>query len=100
MTFGGETTSEERTLALVAHLLVFIAPVLGPLVIYLIKKDTSRFVAYHALQATVFQLIAWIIGGATCGIGFLLVVLSILAAIKANKGEWEEPYPLIGSIGR
>ena len=100
LTWGGETTPEDRTFALAAHLLTFIAPIFGPLVVYFIKKDSSRFVAYHALQATIFQLITWAIGGATCGVGFLLVILSILAAIKANKGEWENPYPLIGGVGR
>lgn len=100
MTWGGETTPEDRTFALAAHLLAFIAPIIGPLVVYFIKKDSSRFVAYHALQATIFQLIAYIIGGATCGIGLLLMILSIMAALKANKGEWDEPYPLIGSVGR
>ncbi|MCB9777561.1 MAG: DUF4870 domain-containing protein [Alphaproteobacteria bacterium] len=100
LTWGGETTPEDRTFALAAHLLAFIAPIIGPLIVYFIKKDGSRFVAYHALQATVFQLIAYIIGGATCGIGLLLMILSILAAMKANKGEWDDPYPLIGSVGR
>ena len=98
--WGGETTSEERTFALAAHVLTFVAPIIGPLVVYFIKKDSSRFVAYHAIQATVFQLITYLIGGATCGVGFLLVILSVLAALKANKGEWEAPYPLIGGIGR
>lgn len=100
LTWGGETTSEERTFALAAHLLVFIAPVFGPLIVYFIKKDSSKYVAYHAVQATVFQLITYLIGGATCGIGFLLVILSVLAAMKANKGEWDEPYPLISGIGK
>ena len=100
LTWGGETTSEERTFALAAHLLTFVAPIFGPLIVYFIKKDSSRYVAYHAVQATVFQLITGLVGGATGGVGFLLVVLSIMAALKANKGEWEDPYPLIGGIGR
>ncbi len=98
-TWGAETTSEERTFALAAHLLTFVAPIFGPLVIYFIKKDSSRFVAYHAIQATLFQVITWALGGATCGVGFLLVVLSIMVALKANKGEWDA-YPLIGGVGR
>ncbi|MCK6506834.1 DUF4870 domain-containing protein [Myxococcota bacterium] len=100
LTWGGEVTSEEKTFALAAHLLTFVAPIFGPLIIYFIKKDSSRYVAYHAVQATLFQVITWALGSATCGVGFLLVVLSILAAMKANKGEWENPYPLIGGVGR
>ncbi len=100
LVWGGETQSEERTFALAAHLLAFVFPVFGPLIVYFIKKDSSRYVAYHAVQATVFQVITYLIGSATCGIGFILLILPILAALKANKGEWEDPYPLIGGIGR
>ena len=100
LTWGGETTSEERTFTLAANLLTFVVPIIGPLVIYFLKKDSSRFVAYHAAQAALFQVISWLIGSATCGVGFVLVILSVLAAMKANKGEWEDPYPLIGSVAR
>jgi uncharacterized protein len=60
---------DERTWAMLAHLSVLVNLVtvlLGPvasLIIYLVYKDRSRYVAYHALQSTVFQLIAWIVGG-------------------------------------
>jgi uncharacterized Tic20 family protein len=36
---------------------------LGALVIYLGLRDRSRYVGYQALQALVFQLIAWIVAG-------------------------------------
>lgn len=97
--WGGEATNDERMMALIAHLSNFVFPFIGPLLLWLLKKDQSRFVAYHALQALVFQIIAWAISGVTCGIGMVLFVLPILLAIKANKGEWEG-YPLIGGIGR
>lgn len=60
---------DERTWAMLAHLSVLVnlaTVMLGPvvsLIIYLVYKDRSRFVAYHALQSTVFQLVAWIVGG-------------------------------------
>jgi uncharacterized Tic20 family protein len=38
------------------------------LVIYLVYKDRSRYVAYQSLQALVFQLVGWIGGGALVGI--------------------------------
>jgi uncharacterized Tic20 family protein len=98
LTWGGETTSEERTMALAAHLLAFILPVAGPGIIWFLKKDTSKFVAYHSLQAAIFQIIAWAIGGATCGVGLLLLILPIVWGIKANKGEWQG-YPLIDGVG-
>ena len=98
--WGQTPSSEEKMLALVAHLLTFIAPVLGAVLVYLIKKDASKFVAYHAMQAIVFQLVCWIIGGFTCGIGVLVgYVFGVLQAMKANSGEWSG-YPIIESVGK
>jgi uncharacterized protein len=52
-----EISQEDRVLAGIAHLSVFIGfPVVAPLVIYAIKKDQSRFVAYHALQAAITHI--------------------------------------------
>ncbi len=60
---------DERTWAMLAHLSVLVnlfSGMLGPvaaLVIYLVFKDRSHYVAYQSLQAFVFQLIAWVGGG-------------------------------------
>ena len=99
MVWGAEANSDERMWALIAHLLAFVFPVLGPLGVYLIKKDESRFVGYHAMQATVFQLIIYIIGGITCGVGLIGTLLGVYLALQANKGSWDG-YPLIASVGR
>ena len=66
--------SDERTWAMLAHLstlLNLVTGFLGPvaaLVIYLVYKDRSRYVAYQSLQSLVFQLVAWVGGGALVGI--------------------------------
>lgn len=66
--------SDERTYAMLAHLSVLanlITGFLGPvaaLIIYLIYKDRSRYVAYHSMQSFVFQLIWWVGGGILAGI--------------------------------
>ena len=99
MIWGGSTTSNERGLAMVAHLSVLLLPILGPILIYVIKKDESKFIAYHAIQATVFQVISWALTGATCGIGAVTFILSIVWAVKAYNGEWNG-YPLIESAGK
>ncbi len=68
------TIEEERQWAMIAHLSVLvnlISGVLGPavpLVIYMIYKDRSRYVAYQSLQALIFQLIWWVGGGILAGI--------------------------------
>jgi uncharacterized Tic20 family protein len=98
--WGQPANSDERLFSLIAHLLTFVVPVIGPLVVYLVKKDSSKFVSYHAMQALVAQLAFWIIGGFTCGLGILAgYVFGVLAALKANSGEWAA-YPVIESVGR
>ena len=49
-----EPTADERTLALLAHLLMAFTGFIGPLVIFCVKQD-SRFVKFHSLQALVWQ---------------------------------------------
>lgn len=77
--------SEERTWAMLAHLstlLNLVTGLLGPvgaLVVYLMYKDRSRYIAYHALQSMIFQLIAWVGGGTLAGIAWTLT--GILSAI-------------------
>ncbi|MBE3067886.1 MAG: DUF4870 domain-containing protein [Chloroflexi bacterium] len=67
---------DERTWAMMSHLSVLLNLVTGfggpiaALIIYLVYKDRSRLVAYHALQAMVFQLIWWVGGGALAGISW------------------------------
>jgi uncharacterized Tic20 family protein len=97
--WGGETTSDERTWALAVHLSAFVVPVFGPLLAYLVKKDESPYIAYHALQAGIFQVVSWAITGATCGIGAVLFLLPIWIGIRAYNGEWAG-YPLLDSAGR
>jgi uncharacterized membrane protein len=108
-----EATADDKMMGLIAHLSIFIIPVLGPLVLYLVKKD-SPFVQYHAIQALLFQLIIWFGSGMLitiltvvtlgfCGwigcVGYLGILVAIPYAIKANNGEWEG-YPLISNIGK
>ncbi len=61
--------ADERTWAMLAHLSVLVnlfTGFLGPLValiIYLVFRERSRYVAYQAMQSFLFQLIAWVGGG-------------------------------------
>lgn len=94
------TPSQEHTWALLAHLSAYlnlITGILGPiaaLIIYLVYKDRSRYIAYQALQSTIFQLIVWIGVGVVIGgiwlataalsvvlIGLLLIPFSLLATL-------------------
>jgi len=101
-----EITSDEKNMALLAHILGIVLSFLGPLIIWLIKKDESKFIDHHGKEALNFQLtmlIAYIVGGiltmvviGACimlAVWVLIIVYSIIAAMAANKGEWYK-YPL------
>ncbi|OHE80072.1 MAG: orotate phosphoribosyltransferase [Lysobacterales bacterium GWF1_69_6] len=109
-----EITQEQKTWGMISHLsslVGFIIPlgnVLGPLVVWLIKKDTMPFVddqAKEALNFNITVLIAAIVSGilTVILIGFLLLlvvglgwlVLTVMAAIKANEGvSYRYPFTL------
>jgi hypothetical protein len=70
--------SEERTWAMLAHLSVvvnlftgFFGPI-AALVIYLLFRDRSRYVAYHSLQSFINQLIWWVGGGTIIAIAWAI----------------------------
>lgn len=99
-------SSEEKTLALLAHLgglsgyIIPFGGILVPLIIWQIKKDTMPFVVEESKESLNFQ-ISMVIYSIISAIlmfvliGFLLifvvtianVILCIVAAIKANSGE-------------
>lgn len=72
------TPQEERQWAMLAHLGVLVNLVSGflgpivPLVIYMVYKDRSRYVAYQSLQGLIFQLIWWVGGGVLTGIAWAI----------------------------
>lgn len=77
--------SEERQWAMFAHLGVlvnlfsgFLGP-LVPLIIYMVYKDRSRYVAYQSLQALIFQLIWWVGGGIITGVAW--AITGVLSAV-------------------
>jgi hypothetical protein len=90
---------------MVAHLAAlgfFVVPfgnILGPLIVLLIKREHSPFVALHAKEALNFN-ITFLLGAIVCclllviSIGILFgallfvfwLVMTIIAALKANEG--------------
>jgi uncharacterized Tic20 family protein len=79
------TPSDERTWAMLAHLSVLLNLVTGflgvaaALVIHLVYKERSRYVAYQSMQAFLFQLIFWAGGGLL--IGAMWAVVGALSAV-------------------
>ena len=107
-----EPKQEERSLGLACHLLALaglVVPfgnVLGPLIMWLVKKDESDFVDDQGKEALnfnitisiagfiAFLLMFVVIGGLLLPIiGIFWLVMTIIAAVKANGGE-RYRYPL------
>lgn len=97
---------DDKTWAILSHVLTFVGGFIAPLVIYLIKKDESPYVRHHAAEALNFQLSIMIYAIVSIIlvlvlIGILLIlavgigalVFTIIAAIAASNGE-EYRYPL------
>ena len=90
-------TQDERTLAILSHILTLVAPILAPLIIYLIKKDDSKYVAAHAKESLNYQITVTIICIVLVVtiVGILLVwlvaiaslVLVIIATIRASENK-------------
>jgi len=115
---GREADPKARMWAMFCHLAGFawilpITPafgsVLGPLIVWLIKKNDYPFVDDQGKEAVNFQ-ITMLIYGVVAGLLILLcigmillpvviiidVVLTVVAAIRATDGEhYRYPYPLI-----
>ncbi len=95
--------SDERTWAAISHGLSFVeGGIIGPLVVYLIKKDKSPFVAFHALQSLYFGLVFLVLVMLTfitilgpIAVGILYWVFEILATVKSMNGEWYK-LPIVG----
>jgi uncharacterized Tic20 family protein len=99
-------TSDERTMAILSHVLALVANIIGPLIIYLIKKDESSYVKEHAKESLNFQIsmailafisipLTFIIIGAfmLLGIGILTLVCVIIASVRASDNKLYR-YPL------
>lgn len=97
---GAAPDKDSRTMGMLCHLLAIFTGFIGPLIIWLVKKDTSPFVDDQGKESLNFQLtmlIAWVIAGVlSCFvIGIFMypvifvlnLVLCIMATMAANSGK-------------
>ena len=105
-------TEEDRSLAMLCHLLAIFTGFLGPLVLWLVKKDSSPYLDHHGREALNFQVTVFIVSltltAVTVVLMFLLVgilllpflfvlpvlviIAEVMAAVAAQRGEWHR-YP-------
>jgi uncharacterized Tic20 family protein len=105
-------TEDERMMGMLCHLLGLFTGFVGPLILWLVKKDESAFIDHHGKESLNFQLTFLLfVGGLSVMaailslifIGLLLVpvilvlillavIAEILTCVSASRGEWSR-YP-------
>ena len=99
---GKLAETDEKTMSMLAHILGGVTNIVGPLIIWLVKKDDSPFVDDQGKEATNFQItvligyvVATILGVVTGGcaslilypaLGIASLIFAILGGVEANKG--------------
>ncbi len=79
-------TQDEKTLAMLAHVLQIFTWWIGPLVIFIVKQD-SKFVRFHALQALLWQIaliVFWMMGMAVWFAAIFSTVFSSVGRTARN----------------
>lgn len=110
---SGAPTKDEKMMAMFIYLLGIFTGFVGPLVLWLVKRDESKFIDHHGKEVINFKITMVIVSLGlgvvavpviffTFGIGMLIVlplvmalgiyglVMEIIGAVKANNGEYYE----------
>jgi hypothetical protein len=90
--YGPRGPSDDHLWAALAYVLAFVASIIAPLVIYLVKMNESRFVRFHAAQSLNMGITAVIYSVA-------IVVISVLAAIVSHGFGFLVIIPLFIAFG-
>ena len=94
-------TQDEKTLGIVMHVLCLVGfPILGPLIVWLVKKDQSsyldrqgrellNFQLSYLLYAFVSALLCFILIGVPLlfAVGIATIVLTIIGIVNASDGK-------------
>lgn len=109
---GSLAENDEKTMGMLSHILGAVTCVVGPLVIWLIKKEESPFINDQGKEALNFQitvLIGWAVAAVLgfvpvvqCvaallypAIGIASLIFGILGGLEANKGvAYRYPFAL------
>ena len=77
---------DERTMAILAHLLQIVGLWIAPLIIFVVKRE-SRFVSFHALQALLLQVLYLFLMGLGVVFWFGAVVLTMILHAGGNSSS-------------
>lgn len=111
------TGNDDKTMGMLAHILLIFTWWLGPLILWLVKKEQGGLAAENSKEALNFgitltilviaiMILTFIIGIATGGLGFILgfftwvpgvlgLIFGIIGAMAANNGQaYRYPFAL------
>ncbi|MDQ0217890.1 DUF4870 domain-containing protein [Peribacillus cavernae] len=101
---------DEKLLAALIYIASFFTAFIGPLIIWLIKKEESSFIDFHGreylnflISYTIYGIVATVLCFVVIGflilpvLGLAGVIFTIIAAVKAYEGK-EYRIPLIFRI--
>ncbi|OIU71357.1 DUF4870 domain-containing protein [Rossellomorea aquimaris] len=93
-------SKDERLLAALIYVISFFTVFIGPIILWLWKRDDSEFIDYHGkeylnflISYTIYGIVSSILVIVLIGlvlapiVGILALIFTILAAIKAYQGE-------------
>jgi uncharacterized protein len=96
-----ESSRDERLLAAFIYIISFFTVFIGPLVIWLLKKDDSDFIDHHGkeymnflISYFVYGLVSTLLMLVLVGfilapiVGLLAFIFTILGAVKAYEGDY------------
>jgi uncharacterized protein len=84
------TTQDERTMAVLAHVLQVVGWWIAPLVVFIVKRE-SKFVSFHALQALFLQILYMLLMGV-----FMVVWFAGIFAMIAHAPQTKGATPPMG----
>ena len=88
-------TQDEKTFALLAHVLGIFSGFIAPLVLFLVKRD-SKFVSFHALQSLAWHVIYFVL---VFGAMIVFFVSLIVSGGFHSGGHAEPPFAFFGFFG-
>src|SRR5699024_3796552 len=96
-----ERNNDEQIFEMIIYLTSFFTTIIGPLLIWLLKRDDLKFVDFHGknylnflISFVIYGIIAVILKILLIGfillpiVGLLVIIFTIFGTIKAYQGEW------------
>lgn len=93
-----EPTMDEKTMATLAEVLQIVAGWLAPLIIYLVRRE-SKFVAFHAMQALLWQAMVIVIWMAMASVWMIFIFAAVVGHAGPQAANGKLPVGFFVGLG-